>query len=93
MVSLRHMCSRLISACWAIITTISFGDISVSRVVSNLRRVVERVISAVAVQASPENADWRIVERMCSESVREQVNIFGRRPRNTGALCSPLLSY
>ena len=91
MVSLHRLCSRFISACWAIITTISFGDISVSRVVSKLRRVVERVISAVSVKASPEKADWRIVERMCSESVREQVNIFGRRPRNTGALCSPLL--
>ena len=67
------------------------GDISVSRAVSKLRRVVERVISAVSVKTSPEKADWRIVERMCSESVREQVNIFGRRPRNTGALCSPLL--
>lgn len=91
MVSLRHMCSRFISACWAIITSLSFDDISVSRAVSKLLRVVERVIFAVSVKSSPEKADWRIVERMCSESAREKINIFGRRPRNTGALCSPLL--
>ncbi|AWQ42491.1 hypothetical protein CAL61_05665 [Enterobacter hormaechei] len=79
------------TGCWAFIASISFDHFSVSRALCTLRRVVERVVSATANHAVHENAEWRIVERMCSESVREKINIFGRHPRNTGALCSPLL--
>ena len=83
--------STFLSGCWAFIASFSLTSDIISRTAFSLRRVVERVVSAVAVKASPENADWRIVERMCSESVREKINVFGRHPRNTGALCSPLL--
>lgn len=80
-----------LTGCLAFVASLSLTSFSVSRTVCTLRRVVERVISAVAVKTAPEKADWRIVERMCSESVREKINVFGRHPRNTGALCSPLL--
>lgn len=83
--------SAFFAGCWAFIASISFSTVSVGRAVCALRRVVERVISATARNDLPEKAEWRIVERMCSESVREKINIFGRHPRNTGALCSPLL--
>ena len=83
--------STILSGCWAFIASLSIASFSISRMAFSLRRVVERVISSVAVKASPEKADWRIVERMCSDSVREKINVFGRHPRNTGALCSPLL--
>lgn len=91
MVNLYHRCSGFISACWAIIKTFSFGEISVSRAFTGLRRAVKYVFKVVTSHALPQKAEWKIVERMCSEGVREKVNIFGRRPRNTGALCSPLL--
>jgi hypothetical protein len=80
-----------LTGCWALVASLSLTSFSISRTVCTLRRVLERVISAVAVKTTPEKADWRIVERMCSESVREKINVFGRHPRNTGALCSPLL--
>ncbi|RNW02550.1 hypothetical protein C4Z17_006440 [Enterobacter hormaechei subsp. steigerwaltii] len=80
-----------LTGCLAFVASLSLTGFSVSRTVCTLRRVLERVISAFAVITAPEKADWRIVERMCSESVREKINVFGRHPRNTGALCSPLL--
>lgn len=80
-----------LTGCWAFIASLSLTSDIISRTAFSLRRVVERVISLVAVKATPEMAHWRIVERMCSESVREKINVFGRHPRNTGALCSPLL--
>lgn len=83
--------STFLSGCWAFITSISLTSDIISRTIFSLRRVVERVISAVALKASTQRADWRVVERMCTESVREKINVFGRHPRNTGALCSPLL--
>lgn len=83
--------STFLSGCWAFIAHLSLTSVIISRTAFALRRVVERVISVFAVKASPERAHWRIVERMCSESVREKINVFGRHPRNTGALCSPLL--
>ena len=83
--------STFLSGCWAFIASLSLTSDIISRAAFSLRRVVERVISLVAVKATPERAHWRIVERMCSESVREKINVFGRHPRNTGALCSPLL--
>ncbi|WP_438404401.1 hypothetical protein [Citrobacter freundii] len=83
--------STFLSGCWAFIASLSLTSDIISRTAFSLRRVVERVISLVAVKATPERAHWRIVERMCSESVREKINVFGRHPRNTGALCSPLL--
>ncbi len=83
--------STFLSGCWAFIASLSLTSDIISRTAFSLRRVVERVVSAVAVKASTENADWRIVERMYRETVREKINVFGRHPRNTGALCSPLL--
>lgn len=83
--------STFLSGCWAFIASLSLTSVFISRTAFALRRVVERVISAVGVKTAPEKADWRIVERMCSENVREKINVFGRHPRNTGALCSPLL--
>ncbi|WP_334354041.1 hypothetical protein [Enterobacter hormaechei] len=83
--------STFLSGCWAFIASLSLTSDIISRTAFSLRRVVDRVISVVAVKAAPERAHWRIVERMCSESVREKINVFGRHPRNTGALCSPLL--
>ncbi len=83
--------STFLSGCWALIASLSLTSDIISRTAFSLRRVVERVISTFAVKTAPEKADWRIVERMCSESVREKINVFGRHPRNTGALCSPLL--
>lgn len=83
--------SAFLSGCWAFIAYLSLNSDIISRAAFSLRRVVDRVISAFAVRTAPEKADWRIVERMCSESVREKINVFGRHPRNTGALCSPLL--
>ncbi|EFG0142862.1 hypothetical protein BLY22_002496 [Escherichia coli] len=83
--------STFLSGCWAFIVSLSRTSDIISRTAFSLRRVVERVISVFAVKASPERAHWIIVERMCSESVREKINVFGRHPRNTGALCSPLL--
>ncbi|MED5734145.1 hypothetical protein [Enterobacter ludwigii] len=83
--------STFLSGCWAFIASLSLNSVFISRTAFALRRVVERVISAVGVKTAPEKADWRIVERMCSENVREKINVFGRHPRNTGALCSPLL--
>ncbi|HAT2747122.1 TPA: hypothetical protein I8372_004766 [Citrobacter farmeri] len=83
--------STFLTACWGFIASFSLEHFSVSRVLCTLRRVVEHVVSAIAYRSVPEKAEWRIVERMCSESVREKINIFGRHPRNTGALCSPLL--
>ncbi len=80
-----------LTGCWAFVASISFDHFSVSRALCTLRRVVECVVSSTANLAVPEKAEWRIVERMCSESMREKINIFGRHPRNTGALCSPLL--
>ena len=77
--------------CLAFVASLSLTSFSVSRTVCTLRRVLDRVISAIAVKITLEKADWRIVERMCSETVREKINVFGRHPRNTGALCSPLL--
>lgn len=91
MVNLYRRCSVFISACWAIITALSFDVNPLERVLTTLRRVVECAFKAATGHTLPQKAEWKIVERMCSESVREQVNIFGRRPRNTGALCSPLL--
>lgn len=83
--------STFISGCWAFIASLSFVNVSITRTACTLRRVVERLISATTLNTLPEKAEWRIVERMCSESVREKINVFGRHPRNTGALCSPLL--
>ncbi|WP_247175009.1 hypothetical protein [Escherichia coli] len=83
--------STFLSGCWAFIASISFAHARIKRAVCTLRRMVEHVVSATARHALPEKAEWRIVERMCSESVREKINVFGRHPRNTGALCSPLL--
>lgn len=83
--------STFLSGCWAFIASLSLTSDIISRTIFSLRRVVERVISAVALKASTQRADWRVVERMCTESVREKINVFGRHPRNTGALCSPLL--
>lgn len=80
-----------LTGCWAFVASISFDHFSVSRVLCTFRRVVERVVFSAANHALPEKAEWRIVERMCSESVREKINVFGRHPRNTSALCSPLL--
>lgn len=80
-----------LTGCWAFIASLSLTSDIISRTAFSLRRVVERVISTVAVKTVPEKADWRIVEQMCSESVREKINVFGRHPRNTGALYSPLL--
>ncbi len=80
-----------LTGCWAVVASLSLTSFSIIGTVYTLRRVLKRVISAVALDASPEKANWRIVERMCSESVREKINVFGRQPRNTGALCSPLL--
>lgn len=91
MAKFHSFTSTFLSGCWAFIASLSIASFSISRTVCTLRRVVERVISAVALNASPEKANWRIVERMLSESVREKINVFGRHPRNTGALCSPLL--
>ena len=83
--------STFLTGCWAFIASLSFDHFSVSRALCTLLRVVQSVVSATANHAAPEKAEWRIVERMCSESMREKINIFGRHPRNTGALCSPLL--
>ena len=80
-----------LTGCLAFVASLSLTSVSVSRTVCTLRRVLDRVISAIAVKITLEKADWRIVERMCSETVREKINVFGRHPRNTGALCSPLL--
>lgn len=91
MVKFYSRISTFLSGCWVFIASLSLTSDIISRSAFSLRRVVERVISAVAVKITPEKADWRIVERMCSESVREKINVFGRHPRNTGALCSPLL--
>lgn len=91
MVKFYSRISTFLSGCWAFIASLSLTSDIISRSAFSLRRMVERVISAVAVKITPEKADWRIVERMCSESVREKINVFGRHPRNTGALCSPLL--
>ncbi|MFT2166410.1 hypothetical protein ACMV58_21790 [Citrobacter freundii] len=91
MVKFYSHISAFLSGCWVFIASLSLTSDIISRTAFSLRRVVEFVISAVAVKTQPENADWRIVERMCSETVREKINIFGRHPRNTGALCSPLL--
>ncbi|EQC3016953.1 hypothetical protein [Citrobacter freundii] len=91
MVKFYSRISAFLSGCWVFIASLSLTSDIISRTAFSLRRVVEFVISAVAVKTKPENADWRIVERMCSETVREKINIFGRHPRNTGALCSPLL--
>ena len=91
MVKFYSRISTFLSGCWAFIASLSLTSNIISRSAFSLRRVVELVISAVAVKTTPEKADWRIVERMCSESVREKINVFGRHPRNTGALCSPLL--
>ncbi|ENL7677746.1 MULTISPECIES: hypothetical protein [Enterobacter cloacae complex] len=83
--------STFLSGCWAFISSFSLTSVIIGRTAFALRRVVEHVISAFAMKIAPEKADWRVVERMCSESVREKINVFGRHPRNTGALCSPLL--
>lgn len=77
--------------CWAFIASISFESFTLRRTLCTLRRAVEYMVSATSRNALPDKAEWRIVERMCSEGVREKLNIFGHYPRNTGALCSPLL--
>ena len=91
MVKFYSRISAFFSGCWAFIASISLTSDIISRTAFSLRRVVERVISATARHNFPEKAEWRIVERMCRETVREKINIFGRHPRNTGALCCPLL--
>lgn len=83
--------STFFAGCWAFIASLTFDSFSLSRALCTLRRAVRYVVSATARYALPEKAEWRIVERMCSESAREKINVFGRHPRNTGALCSPLL--
>lgn len=83
--------STFLSGCWAFIASFSLVDGIFSKAARTIRRLVEHVVSATARHKLPEKAEWRIVERMCSESVREKINVFGRHPRNTGALCSPLL--
>ena len=79
------------AGCWAFIASMSFDSFTLSRTLRTLRRAVEYVVSATSQNALPDKADWRIVERICSEGEREKINIFGRNPRSTGALCSPLL--
>lgn len=91
MTKLYHRISTFLSGCWAFITSISFAIFSFGSTACSLSRGLWRAISALAPKFLPEKAVWRIVGRMCSESVREKINVFGRHPRNTGALCSPLL--
>lgn len=83
--------TAFLAGCWAFIASLSFDNFSLSRTKCTLRRAVEYVVSAASLSALPDKAEWRIVERMCSEDVREKINIFGDHPRSTGALCSPLL--
>lgn len=91
MIQFKHRFQGILSCCWAFIASLSFDSVSIGRALSALRRVVDYVVSATASPATPVKAEWRIIERMLSESLREKINVFGRKPRSTGALCSPLL--
>jgi hypothetical protein len=82
--------STFLSGCWAFIASLSLAATSSSHSILAAPGGGARYFTVV-VKASTERANWRIVERMCSENVREKINVFGRHPRNTGALCSPLL--
>ena len=91
MVVFKYRFNGILLGCWAFITSLSFESFPIARVLSSLRRVAGYLVSAASYQANPVRAEWRIVERILSESVREKINVFGRQPRSTGALCSPLL--
>lgn len=83
--------SSFFAGCWAFIASLSFDYFSLSRTLCTVRRAVEYAVKATALNLLPAKAEWRIIERMCSDSAREKINAFGRHPRSTGALCSPLL--
>lgn len=91
MIQFKNRIHTFSSGCWAFIASLTFDSFSVSRTLSVLRRAVEYVVRAAAYQFTSVKAEWRIVERTLSESLREKINVFGRQPKSTGALCSPLL--
>ncbi|HDI8654715.1 TPA: hypothetical protein PPE37_000417 [Escherichia coli] len=91
MAGIYHRITGIFTACWAFVTSLTnFNSFSV-RVSGLCWRVINYVVKSTASRQVSMIAQWRIIERMCSKTIREKINIFGYRPRNTGALCSPLI--
>ena len=91
MVKFKYRVNTFLSSCWAFIASLAFSSGAVGRALCVLRRAAEYVVRATANLANPVKAEWKIIERMCSDIIRVKFNVFGRHPRNTGALSSPLL--
>lgn len=89
MATFRWRLPLIFSACWAVISALSFDTFIRSFRV--IRRVAEYVASAIYSWRLHPVAEWRIIERFCSHDLREKLNIFGYHPRSTGSLCSPSL--
>ncbi|MGM8835697.1 hypothetical protein ACS6JN_22750 [Enterobacter hormaechei subsp. steigerwaltii] len=85
---------RIVSAfigCWAFVVSLTSTMDFIHRLDTWCVRVLNYVVKRTASRPAAVIAQWRIVQRMCSESIREKLNVFGQRPRSTGALCSPLI--
>lgn len=83
---------RFSSFIWSALSYLAIDVLCLNRAWHATVRFAEYVASAGAsLLLTPVIAQWRIVESVCSKTIREQVNTFGQRPRSTGALNSPLL--
>lgn len=83
--------SSFFAGCWAFIASLSFDCFSLSRALCTVRRAVEYAVKATALNLLPVKAEWRIIERMCSDNVREKINVFGRNPTSSSNAASSTL--
>lgn len=91
MANFYHRISYTFSGCWAFVVSLTSDILFTNYVSRSIRRVVDYVVRETAARPVANIAEWRVIEIICSKSIREKLKIFGSRPRSTGALCSPML--
>ncbi|HBV6755442.1 TPA: hypothetical protein MD817_001565 [Klebsiella oxytoca] len=91
MAGFYHRIAGIFTGCWDFMVSLTTSMSISNRFYGVCWRVINYVIKRTSSRPALVIVQWRIIERMCSETIREKLNIFGRNPRNTGALSSPLI--
>lgn len=81
----------VISACLAALSFLAFNILHIDRAWKIAARILKSVKATSSSWMKPDLIHWRIIESIFSNYSREKINTYGRHPRGTGALNSPVM--
>lgn len=88
---LSRFAFRIICSCLSALSFLAFDVLHIDRALKIAGRTLKSVKATACSWMKPDLIHWRIIESMFSNYSREKINTYGRHPRGTGALNSPVM--